>query len=467
MAWYRTGAIAVTNNSTSVSGAGTLFVDVGTLNPGDILFAPDGKDYEVLSIQSNTGLTLTTAYLGATASAQAYAIAPIGLLPSSLAVQVKSTLTTANTALTNTVSIAAAEGLTTTQQGNARANIGAAALAGSSAQPFVAADIQVAGGGFAQGKMYASGTQGLCLAAKTGATYDFSLFNPTGSTYIAYVPTATLDVYFGGAVSAAGSVSAVAATASTSLRSTNNGGTTFFGTDSAAGTDFGFGAYGSGIYRPAGQVFTLSRAGVKDFAIDGAGNIAIHPIGVTSGYDFIQNSGAAVAYVNHAVGSAANTGYCVFTYNGGQIGSVTQSGTTAVLYNTTSDYRLKNNARLITPTESAAFIDTLKPKRWEWSRDGRADAGFLAHEAQEVMPNAVNGTKDETEEKEYEISPAIAPVLDSDGNTVVEGVAAVMGVRTVNKYQSMQASSAEMIANIVAELQTLRKRVAELEAKLC
>jgi hypothetical protein len=40
-----------------------------------------------------------------------------------------------------------------------------------------------------------------------------------------------------------------------------------------------------------------------------------------------------------------------------------------------------------------------------------------------------------------------------------------MGTRTVPKYQSMQASSAEVIANLVAELQSLRKRIAILEAK--
>ncbi len=124
MAWYKTGTITVTNGSTSVTGAGTSWVDVGTLNPGDILVAPDGKQYEILSIVSNNGLTLASNYLGSSLSGQTYSIYPIGLLPSTLALQVKTTLSTANTALASAVRFDMnAQGLTSTQQQNARSNI--------------------------------------------------------------------------------------------------------------------------------------------------------------------------------------------------------------------------------------------------------------------------------------------------------------------------------------------------------
>lgn len=126
MSWYRTGTITVTNGSPTISGAGTLWVDVGTLNPGDILYAPDGKLYEILSIASNTGITLTSNYLGTTLSAQAYSIMPIGLLPSTLAQAVKTTLANANTALASTVRYDInSMGLTLLQQQNARTNIAA------------------------------------------------------------------------------------------------------------------------------------------------------------------------------------------------------------------------------------------------------------------------------------------------------------------------------------------------------
>ena len=125
MAWYTTGTVTVTNGSATVSGSSTLWASVGILNPGDIFYGPDGKQYQTLSIQSNTGLTLASNYLGSSASAQPYSIIPIGLLPSTLAQQVAAVLATANTSLASAVLFTSGQSLTATQQGYACANIGA------------------------------------------------------------------------------------------------------------------------------------------------------------------------------------------------------------------------------------------------------------------------------------------------------------------------------------------------------
>lgn len=74
MSWYRTGTIALTNGSTAVTGTGTDFL-LG-VSVGEGLLAPDGKVYEIASIQSSTGLTLGSPYLGSTASGQSFAIIP-------------------------------------------------------------------------------------------------------------------------------------------------------------------------------------------------------------------------------------------------------------------------------------------------------------------------------------------------------------------------------------------------------
>lgn len=129
MAWYKTGTVSVTNGNAVVYGSGTLWVDAGVLNPGDIWTGPDGKLYEVLNFQSNTELTLVSSYLGSTASGQAYAIMPIGLLPSALAQQVKTTLSTASSALNNALKFDASQTLTTQQKTNVRVMIGLGALA--------------------------------------------------------------------------------------------------------------------------------------------------------------------------------------------------------------------------------------------------------------------------------------------------------------------------------------------------
>ena len=72
--WYRAGTISVTNGNTTVTGTGTAWVEA--VRQGDALIAPDGRSYEIASVDSNTGLTLVQGYLGSTASAQDYAIQP-------------------------------------------------------------------------------------------------------------------------------------------------------------------------------------------------------------------------------------------------------------------------------------------------------------------------------------------------------------------------------------------------------
>ena len=72
--WYRTGTIALTNGSATVTGTGTDWISGAAVGEG--LLAPDGKVYEVYAIASATSITLGSVYFGSTASGQAYAIIP-------------------------------------------------------------------------------------------------------------------------------------------------------------------------------------------------------------------------------------------------------------------------------------------------------------------------------------------------------------------------------------------------------
>jgi hypothetical protein len=83
MAWYNTGTIALTNGSATVTGSGTNFL-VGA-QIGEALYAPDGKLYEIQTIDSATVITLASNYLGSTASAQGYQIIPTQSLVADLA----------------------------------------------------------------------------------------------------------------------------------------------------------------------------------------------------------------------------------------------------------------------------------------------------------------------------------------------------------------------------------------------
>lgn len=75
MAWYDAGTVNVTVNSATVTGTGTKWL--AGARQGEAFVAPDGRLYEVLNVASDTSLTLTKPYIGATATAQKYALAPM------------------------------------------------------------------------------------------------------------------------------------------------------------------------------------------------------------------------------------------------------------------------------------------------------------------------------------------------------------------------------------------------------
>lgn len=73
------------------------------------------------------------------------------------------------------------------------------------------------------------------------------------------------------------------------------------------------------------------------------------------------------------------------------VGSVSVT-TTATAYNTSSDYRLKEDVQPVFGASERVL--SLRPCNFAWKADGTRVDGFLAHEAQEVVPNAVTGEKD-------------------------------------------------------------------------
>ena len=89
----------------------------------------------------------------------------------------------------------------------------------------------------------------------------------------------------------------------------------------------------------------------------------------------------------------ASTGTAARIYYGSSIvGSITNT-TSATAYNTSSDYRLKEN--VVDITNGITRVKQLQPKRFNFIVDPTTSVdGFLAHEAQSVIPEAVTGEKD-------------------------------------------------------------------------
>jgi hypothetical protein len=89
----------------------------------------------------------------------------------------------------------------------------------------------------------------------------------------------------------------------------------------------------------------------------------------------------------------------------GTVGTIATSGS-STSYNTSSDYRLKENVSPV--TDGITRLQQLKPSRFNFIADpGKTVDGFIAHEVQAVVPEAITGEKD---------------AVDDDGNLQYQGI---------------------------------------------
>jgi hypothetical protein len=119
---------------------------------------------------------------------------------------------------------------------------------------------------------------------------------------------------------------------------------------------------------------------------------------------FPGSSAFGLALQNSDAGAASQISLR-FMRNVSDVGSITTTNT-ATAYNTSSDYRLKENVTAV--TDGITRLQQLKPSRFNFIADpGQTVDGFIAHEAQDVVPEAVTGAKD---------------AVDADGNPVYQGI---------------------------------------------
>ena len=127
-----------------------------------------------------------------------------------------------------------------------------------------------------------------------------------------------------------------------------------------------------------------------------------------------------------------------FTDSTGSVDGRITSNSFATTYGTTSDYRRKEDERPMsaaTPTLLA-----LRPINFQWKGSDLRTDGFLAHEVAELVPDAVVGEKDATEE-----------VTDDEGVTT-----------TVDSLQTLD--QAKLVPLLVKTIQELEARITALES---
>jgi len=198
---------------------------------------------------------------------------------------------------------------------------------------------------------------------------------------------------------------------------------------------------GNHVWSTAGSSSAGSAVSFTErMRIDSSGNLLVGcttiPSGSTVGVGLQGNLG--IGYFSRASDSSliintnTDSKVCRIYRSGSEVGDITVT-TTTTSFNSTSDYRLKTVIGAV--TGQGERIDALEPIEYTWNSNGLRTRGFLAHKFQEVYANSVTGIKDG---------------VDANGKP---------------EYQSMQASTSEVIADLVAEIQSLRQRITTLENK--
>jgi hypothetical protein len=160
--------------------------------------------------------------------------------------------------------------------------------------------------------------------------------------------------------------------------------------------------------------------------IDSSGNLMVGTTAANNNNStsFAFNVANGNQFCNHINGTGSGTGYIQFSYNGTVIGSITQSGTTAVLYNVTSDQRLKTNI----VDAPSGNIDQIKVRSFDWIADNsHQEYGMVAQELLEVAPYAVHQPQ--------------------------------------NPEEMMAVDYSKLVPMMIKEIQDLKQRIATLENK--
>jgi hypothetical protein len=144
-----------------------------------------------------------------------------------------------------------------------------------------------------------------------------------------------------------------------------------------------------------------STADAVSLYYDNSKKLATYAHGVKVYTAWDGNPALDVRIANADSGSAATVVEFITDHYGGSRGNigVTLSGTS---YNTSSDYRLKENVTSL--TGAITRVKNLSPKRFNFKEDTKTIDGFLAHEVSSVVPEAVTGDKDGSKMQQLDYS---------------------------------------------------------------
>ena len=197
----------------------------------------------------------------------------------------------------------------------------------------------------------------------------------------------------------------------------------------------------TGIFHPLEATIAFCENGVEVMRINDLGDFMVNtvvPVNATTGTAdgfTVLNNGQTHLSRNNSISlflrrRLVDGRVAEFYRDTTAVGGISVTAT-AASFNTSSDYRLKENCAPL--TGGLATVGQLSPCEFTWKSDGSIGRGFIAHELQAVVPEAVSGEKD---------------VVDENGRPQYQGV-----------------DAAKLVPYLVAAVQELSAKVAALEAR--
>ena len=167
-----------------------------------------------------------------------------------------------------------------------------------------------------------------------------------------------------------------------------------------------------------------------------------------------QTTGFPVYWQSSSEHHNGNYSHLQFFTDQGSCGTINANGSSTT-YNTSSDYRLKENQ--VSISNGITRLKQLKPYRFNWKHTPEVfQDGFFAHEAQAVVPEAVSGTKDEMKSLYYE-----------EGDTIPSG----KNVGDFKEFSTTEINPqgidhSKLVPLLTAALQEAVTKIETLEAKV-
>jgi hypothetical protein len=198
--------------------------------------------------------------------------------------------------------------------------------------------------------------------------------------------------------------------------------------------------------------YTWKTTGMTEkMRINDVGSVLFGTTGTPDGSSYYGSG--FVPYLNdrnilyQSSSDTGNMALQIFSNPNGIVGNINTTGS-STNYVTSSDYRLKEDLQ---DFDGLEMISNISVYDYKWKVDDSRSFGVMAHELQEVLPSAVSGVKDETED--YVITPAI---LDLEGNVSQEAVTATRDVSQGVDYSKIVPLLIKSIQQLKAEIELLK-----------